>query len=201
VIADIDLDVILQIADMHAVYRMFGEMDDLLYIGSTARARRFDEHAVKRWFPAVRYITLDWHATETEARKAEQIAIKLENPRYNIRGAPPPGQGVLTAPMRKVVAAPIPAEKAPERDVLADVLAVFCENPGLHWAVLAERLAQRWPDRWADVTAATISAQCRALGVRSVCVRMGIVLKGCRRVAVEKAMGGRIVTVIRPRVR
>ncbi len=175
---DIDSDVLVQIADMHAVYRMFDGAGRLLYVGITGRARRFDEHGVKRWFPAVRRITLDWHATEAEARKAERIAIRIEGPRYNLTGAPPPGQGVLTA---------IPV--TPGRDVLADVLAVFGEAPGLHWAVLAKRLAQRFPARWADATKEAVSAQCRALGIRSVDVRMGTVaVKGCRRVAVEKAV-------------
>ena len=72
------------------------------------------------------------------------------------------------------------------RDVIGDVLAVFAGEPGLHWAVLAERLAQRFPDRWAGATADAISAQCRDLGVPSVDVRYpggraGTVLKGCRR--------------------
>jgi len=72
------------------------------------------------------------------------------------------------------------------RDVLADLLMVFGEDAGMHWGVAADRLAGRFPDRWADATAEALSAQCRSLGVRSVDVRMdGAVLKGCRRVAVE----------------
>jgi hypothetical protein len=52
--------------------------------------------------------------------------------------------------------------------------------------VLAERLAARWPDRWADLTGDAISAQLRALGVRSVQVKMaGQNLQGCRRAALE----------------
>ena len=76
---------------------------------------------------------------------------------------------------------------AAPRDVLADLLEVFGENAGMHWGVAADRLAGRWPDRWADVTGEALSAQCRGLGVRSVDVSMGgQVLKGCRRVAVER---------------
>jgi hypothetical protein len=67
------------------------------------------------------------------------------------------------------------------RDVLADVLAVFGADTGLHWGVLAERLAAQFPGRWADVTAEAISAQCRDLGVPSVTVKMdGQPLRGCR---------------------
>jgi hypothetical protein len=74
------------------------------------------------------------------------------------------------------------------RDVLADVLAVFGADPGLHWAVLAERLAKRFPDRWADATGEAMSAQCRSLGVPSVDVRhSGRTLMGCRRRDVEAA--------------
>jgi DNA segregation ATPase FtsK/SpoIIIE, S-DNA-T family len=58
----------------------------------------------------------------------------------------------------------------------------------MQWGVAADRLAGRFPDRWADATAEALSAQCRSLGVKSVDVRMdGSVLKGCRRVAVEAA--------------
>ena len=74
------------------------------------------------------------------------------------------------------------------RDVLADVLAVFAGEPGLHWPVLAGRLALAFPDRWADATGDSASTQCRALGVPSVDVKAaGQVLKGCRRGDVESA--------------
>jgi DNA segregation ATPase FtsK/SpoIIIE, S-DNA-T family len=80
----------------------------------------------------------------------------------------------------------------PARDVLADVLAVFGADSGLHWPVLAERLAAQFPARWADATADAVSAQVRAAGVPSADVRYpstraGKVLAGCRRAAVEKA--------------
>jgi len=72
------------------------------------------------------------------------------------------------------------------RDVLADALAVFGGDTGLHWATLAERLAARWPDRWGGASAEAVSAELRALGVRSVQVnRGGQNLQGCRRDALE----------------
>lgn len=78
------------------------------------------------------------------------------------------------------------------QDVLADVLDAFGADRALHWAELADRLAAQFADRWADVNAETISAQCRQLGVRSVDVkRSGTVLKGCRREAVEVAQSQR----------
>ena len=81
------------------------------------------------------------------------------------------------------------AEDTVARDVLGDIAAVFGDDSGMHWGVAADRLANRWPDRWADITAETLSAQCRSLGVPSVDVKMaGAVLKGCRQVGVTKAM-------------
>ena len=77
-----------------------------------------------------------------------------------------------------------------ERDVLADVLEVLGADSGLHWQILAERLNTRIPQRWAEVTADAISAECRARGVPSVDVKMfGTVRKGCRRADVERAAG------------
>jgi DNA segregation ATPase FtsK/SpoIIIE, S-DNA-T family len=82
--------------------------------------------------------------------------------------------------------------EAVTRDVLADVLEVLGTDPGLQWAVLAERLAKRFPDRWADATADALSAQLRSLGVPSVDVKSaGRALKGCRRGDVETAAGSR----------
>ncbi len=76
------------------------------------------------------------------------------------------------------------------RDVLGDVLAAFGADPGLHWGVLAERLAGRFPDRWADATADAVSAQCRSLGVPSVQVKYeGRNLQGCRQGDVRQAAG------------
>jgi DNA segregation ATPase FtsK/SpoIIIE, S-DNA-T family len=76
------------------------------------------------------------------------------------------------------------------RDVLADVLAAFAADPGLHWEVLAERLARSFPDRWADATGDAVSAQVRALGVPSVGVKMaGRNLQGCRRLDVMQQAG------------
>jgi len=78
----------------------------------------------------------------------------------------------------------------PGRDVLADVLAAFGADPALHWPVLAERLAARFPDRWAGATPEAVSAECRALGVPSVQVnRAGRNLQGCRRLDAEQAGG------------
>lgn len=82
----------------------------------------------------------------------------------------------------------------PERDVLADVLAVMADDPGLHWEALAERLAARWPDRWAGTTKDAISKQVQDLGVPSATVTaQGERARGCRKSAVEAAMSGPVL--------
>jgi S-DNA-T family DNA segregation ATPase FtsK/SpoIIIE len=82
------------------------------------------------------------------------------------------------------------AEAPPEAvSIAADVLAVMADGmPGAHWEVLAGLLRARFPERHADATAESVSAQCRAAGIPSVNVTMlGRTLKGCRRDAVQSA--------------
>jgi hypothetical protein len=182
-ISELDPEVVRRLADMYAVYRMFDRDGELLYLGITGHIGRFDEHSVKTWFRAVRNITLEWHETEASARVSEKYAIVNEQPLYNIMGK----QQRTSATASRSVPAP------KERDVLADLLAVFGEAPGMHWGTLAGRLAKRFPDRWTGATKDVISAQCRALGIRSVDVRAdGQVLKGCRRITVEKAAAAQV---------
>lgn len=64
-------------------------------------------------------------------------------------------------------------DTAPLRDVLGDVQAVFNGDAGLQWADLAARLAGRYPDRWAGITADAISAQVRDLGIPASQVKSG----------------------------
>ncbi|WP_300611084.1 hypothetical protein [Trebonia sp.] len=79
-----------------------------------------------------------------------------------------------------------------ERDVLADVAAVFGADGRLQWQPLADRLAGQFPDRWAGVTADAISQQCRDLGVRSSQVwASGRNLQGCTLADVEAARARR----------
>jgi len=78
----------------------------------------------------------------------------------------------------------------PERDVLADVLAVLGDASAMHWQPLAGRLAERFPERWEGTSADAVSAECRARGVPSVVVTAGGERgRGCRREAVEAAGG------------
>lgn len=184
--ADLDPRIVRRLADMNAVYRMYGHGGELLYVGMTGQMRRFDDHAMKRWFPLVSRITLEWHPTEAAARVSERRAIRAERPRYNIAETPKAGRSrAQSAPLRAVAPAGQP-DTEPDRDVLLDILRVFGDDKYLHWQALADRLADQIPSRWRDATKKTVSAQCRATGVPGANVRIGgKVGWGCRRADVE----------------
>ncbi|MFL6126025.1 hypothetical protein, partial [Actinophytocola sp.] len=75
------------------------------------------------------------------------------------------------------------------RDVLADTLAVFAGSSRLPWQILAGRLVEHAREHYGDITADTISAQLRALGVPSVNVKWdGAVLKGAKADDIHTAM-------------
>ena len=79
-------------------------------------------------------------------------------------------------------------DAAPQRDVLADVAGVFGADSGLHWQALGDRLAGRFPDRWAEATGDAVRAELGARGVPSVVVVMDSQrARGCRIADVEKA--------------
>ncbi len=185
--ADLDPGIVRRLADMHAVYRMWDHAGRLLYIGMSGRAgRRFDQHAEKRWFPLVSTITLEWYATHAQARLAELRAIADEKPRYNIAGSPI----AKRAQRGEAVKPDLP--ESPQTIILADVLRIFGESSGMHWRVIAEQLAARFPHRYRGMTPDVVSAQCRSLGIPSVTVSTRTdagraVQKGCRRADVESA--------------
>jgi S-DNA-T family DNA segregation ATPase FtsK/SpoIIIE len=79
------------------------------------------------------------------------------------------------------------------RDVVADTLGMFAPSErGLHWQILAERLADRLPEAYPDVTAEAISAWLRSRGIDSVDVRFaGATRKGCRRDQLQLALRDR----------
>jgi hypothetical protein len=82
-------------------------------------------------------------------------------------------------------------ESMPEAaSILADVVAVLGDLAALPWELVAQFLAQRWPDQYGDANAESVSARCRAAGVRSVDVKyQGRALKGCRREHVMALLG------------
>ena len=76
------------------------------------------------------------------------------------------------------------------RDVLADARAMLAPGEsGIHWAALAERMAERLAEHYGDLTAEAISSQLRALRVPSVNIkRDGQTLKGCKAADLDAAI-------------
>jgi len=82
-------------------------------------------------------------------------------------------------------------DTAPQRDVLADAAEVLAGATGMHWQALADRLAERYPERWADATGEAVRAELGGRGVPSVVVVMdGTRARGCRAADVDKAASG-----------
>lgn len=68
------------------LYRFWNDADELLYVGITARPwERWKQHrAEKAWWEEVAKVTIENFATRAEVKAAETVAIKTENPLYNI---------------------------------------------------------------------------------------------------------------------
>ena len=82
-------------------------------------------------------------------------------------------------------------DSTPQRDVLADAAEVLAGVTGMHWQALADRLAERYPERWAEATGDAVRAELGARGVPSVVVVMdGTRARGCRAGDVDKAASG-----------
>jgi S-DNA-T family DNA segregation ATPase FtsK/SpoIIIE len=82
-------------------------------------------------------------------------------------------------------------DSIPQRDVLADAAEVLAGVTGMHWQPLADQLAGRFPERWAEATGDAVRAELGARGVPSVVVVMdGTRARGCRAADVDKAVSG-----------
>lgn len=67
-----------------ALYRLFGDAGELLYVGITNHPRaRFRAHAKNRWWLDVERIEVEWFDHRSPAEDAERVAIWQEHPRYN----------------------------------------------------------------------------------------------------------------------
>lgn len=68
-----------------AVYRVFNEQMDLLYVGTSMDPfSRFQDHVHTASFaPLARHIKIDWFQSKEEADKAEMEAIVNECPAFN----------------------------------------------------------------------------------------------------------------------
>ncbi len=69
-----------------AVYRLYDEADQLLYVGMTGNPdARFGQHSViKEWWPQVVRREIEWHPTREIAASAEKEAVRREDPRWNV---------------------------------------------------------------------------------------------------------------------
>ena len=71
----------------HALYRFYDDTGALLYVGITHNpGARFPQHEKdKPWWNEVRGISIEQYPTRDAVLAAEQRAIRVENPRYNIQ--------------------------------------------------------------------------------------------------------------------
>lgn len=69
-----------------ALYRHFNEIGDLLYVGiSNSFLHRSVTHAsTADWYFQIATIRVEWFPSREAALKAEDYAIREENPRHNI---------------------------------------------------------------------------------------------------------------------
>lgn len=86
----------------HALYRLFGDGDVLLYIGiSKTFGYRWHQHAQEKiWWPEVRRQEIAWFPSKEEALDAEGAAIRAECPHHNIvhnNGRPRPAAAAEVA--------------------------------------------------------------------------------------------------------
>lgn len=78
-----------------ALYRLYDETEELLYIGISHNPDlRFGQHSqTKPWWSDVAHREVEWHGTRTEAADAEKAAIESERPRWNLHHAIRPLSG------------------------------------------------------------------------------------------------------------
>lgn len=76
------------IPDACQLYRHFDAQGDLLYVGmSLSAVNRLSGHkSASKWFAEIARVEVENFASREEAAFAEDEAIILENPRYNIAG-------------------------------------------------------------------------------------------------------------------
>lgn len=72
--------------DRTALYRLHDAEGVLLYVGITSDPQqRFSAHKQdKPWWPDVARKSIEWYDTRADAELAEEAAIKIKSPRYNI---------------------------------------------------------------------------------------------------------------------
>ena|ERR1035437_127174 len=76
----------------HAVYRLLDRTGAVLYIGCSQNpfgGRLYVHGSVQPWIKEVATVKVEWFPTWTDGRRAEAIAVRAENPRYNIDKSSP----------------------------------------------------------------------------------------------------------------
>jgi len=70
-----------------AVYKLYDEEGDLLYVGmSDYPWRRMNQHKrTKDWFGYVRSVEFEWYSPPEFAASRERLAILIEGPMFNKR--------------------------------------------------------------------------------------------------------------------
>jgi hypothetical protein len=67
-----------------AIYRIFNDAGDLLYLGIASNAlQRAGAHGATSWFRSASRIELQWFPHRNAAETAERAAIAAEKPRHN----------------------------------------------------------------------------------------------------------------------
>lgn len=68
------------------LYRAFDENNALLYIGISSQVfARFDQHShTSKWVNKCAYVKLEHFSNRVDALSAEKVAIKTENPEFNL---------------------------------------------------------------------------------------------------------------------
>ena len=68
-----------------ALYRLYDEAGTLLYVGISHQPEvRFEQHSkVKEWWPRVARREVEWLDDRPTAAKAEEVAVRSEDPEFN----------------------------------------------------------------------------------------------------------------------
>lgn len=118
-----------------ALYRLFNEAEQLLYVGVTSHLeKRWEFHRRhKGWWPEVRIREIEWFPDRTAALKREAAEIAERGPRYNLNGGhqyllrPPAPPASMYIPTRGSTKLPVPL-KADLRELHKIVQAVRDEE-------------------------------------------------------------------------
>ena len=134
--------------------------------------RRFDDHAVKNWWPLVRTVTLEWHDTHAQAALAERRAIRTERPRYNRAGLQPPKRapGKARGALPKAAEPEVkPVEPPRPRNLLED-LDMLLGNQRINTrdvAGMLRALAPEW-EPYRKMNGARLRVELKRKGVRTI---------------------------------